>query len=133
MDPTDSTQVKVWVYCSDVGLDSGPLTILPAAASDLLAERIGYAMDERYRIPDDVVESLKTDKTVPLVGRTGSVSFVDTSCCFHFGSRVEAGGVPRRLDASMSVKSCCLRDSVSFRRRAVGVEGVGGVLPACEG
>ena len=97
MDPTDSKQVKVWVYCSDVGLDSGPTTVLPADASDLLAERIDYAMDERYRVPDDVVESLKTEKTIPLMGTTGSVSFVDTSSCFHFGSRVEAGGVPRRL------------------------------------
>jgi hypothetical protein len=97
MDPTDSTQVKVWVYCSDVGLDSGPMTVLPAAASDLLAERIDYAMDERYRVPDDVVESLKTERTVPLTAEKGSVSFVDTSSCFHFGSRVEAGGLPRRL------------------------------------
>jgi hypothetical protein len=37
-----------------------------------------------------------------------------------------------RQDASMAVKSCCLRGSASFRGWMVGVEGVGGDLRACE-
>ena len=98
LDPIDTMQVKVWVHCSDVGPDSGPLTVLPARTSDRLAERIGYAMNSKnYRVPDDVVDSFATEDIIPLEGPTGAVSFVDTSSCFHFGSRVEEGGLPRRM------------------------------------
>ena len=32
-----------------------------------------------------------------LSGPAGTVDFVDTSRCFHFGSRVDADGRPRRI------------------------------------
>jgi hypothetical protein len=97
LDPTDTTTIKVWVHCSDVGPDSGPLTVLPAAASDDLADRIGYGLDSaRYRVPDGVFDDLE-DGLVPLEGPTGTVDFVDTCRCFHMGSRVEPGGPPRRM------------------------------------
>jgi hypothetical protein len=34
IDPTDATSMKVWVHCSDVGPENGPLTALAAAESD---------------------------------------------------------------------------------------------------
>jgi hypothetical protein len=98
MDHADTTQIKVWIHCSDVGSDSGPLTILDAATSDSLAENIGYSVGESYRVPDETVqETVGTDGLVPLVGPKGTVDFVDTSRCFHFGSRVEVGAPPRRM------------------------------------
>jgi hypothetical protein len=99
LDPADTTQVKVWVHCSDVGEDSGPLTIVDATASDQLADWIGYRYDEEhYRVPDDTVRDFAGEKgIVPLAGPSGTVAFVDTSMCFHFGSRVSAGAPPRRM------------------------------------
>jgi hypothetical protein len=99
LDPADTTQIKVWVHCSDIGAESGPLTILDATTSDELAARIGYRYDEgHYRLGDDEVkDSVGADRIVPLVGSKGTVGFVDTSMCFHFGSRVSAGAPPRRM------------------------------------
>ena len=99
LDPADTTQVKVWIHCSDVGLESGPLTIVDAATSDELAGRVGYSFDKQhYRVPDDQVrDAVGRDGPIPLIGPKGTVAFVDTSACFHFGSRVAAGAPPRRM------------------------------------
>jgi hypothetical protein len=97
IDPTDATAMKVWVHCSDVGCDSGPLTALSAAESEEIADRIGYAFDkDHYRAPDEEFAALKP-RLVELTGPTGSVSFIDTCRCFHMGSRVDAGAEPRRM------------------------------------
>ena len=99
LDPADTTQIKVWVHCSDVGPESGPLTILDATTSDELADRIGYRYDEEhYRVGDDEIRhTVGEDRIVPLAGPKGTVGFVDTSMCFHFGSRVSPGAPPRRM------------------------------------
>ena len=99
LDPADTTQIKVWVHCSDVGPESGPLTIVDATTSDQFADRIGYRYDSgRYRVGDDEIRDLVgEDRIVPLEGPRGTVAFVDTSMCFHFGSRVSAGAPPRRM------------------------------------
>lgn len=99
LDPADTTQIKLWVHCSDVGPESGPLTIVDAATSDRFAERIGYRYDSaRYRVDDEEMRAgVGEDAIVPLTGETGTVGLVDTSRCFHFGSRVSAGATPRRM------------------------------------
>ncbi len=97
LDHADTTQVKVWVHCSDVESASGPLTVVDAATSDALAQSIDYNFDEGYRVPDDKVDAFVGAGVTPLEGPTGTVSFVDTSRCFHFGSRVQPGAQPRRM------------------------------------
>jgi hypothetical protein len=98
LDHIDTTQVKVWIHLDDVTADSGPLTALDAAASDELAESIDYDLDASYRIEDErVADVAGEDALVRFEGPAGTVDFVDTSRCFHFGSRVEAGARPRRL------------------------------------
>jgi hypothetical protein len=99
LDPADTTQIKMWVHCSDVGPDSGPLTIVDAATSDQFAERVGYRYESgHYRVGDDEMrDGVGEDAIMPLTGETGTVGLVDTSRCFHFGSRVSAGATPRRM------------------------------------
>src|SRR5262249_54140823 len=54
LDPADTTQIKMWVHCSDVGPDSGPLTIVDATTSDRFADKIGYRYESsRYRVDDE--------------------------------------------------------------------------------
>jgi hypothetical protein len=96
LDSGDTTQVKVWIHCSDVGPESGPLTVVDAATSRELAERIGYDFGEGHRVLDEQVEELGP-KVTPLVGPAGTVNFVDTSRCLHMGSRVGDGATPRRV------------------------------------
>ena len=43
-----------------------------------------------------VTAAVGSDRTV-LDGPRGTAHFVDTSRCFHFGSRVQAGAPPRQL------------------------------------
>jgi hypothetical protein len=97
LDHADTSQVKVWVHCSDVGADSGPLTILDASTSTSLADSIGYNFGDGYRVSDDQVDEIAGGAEVALTAPAGAVAFVDTSRCFHFGSRVAPGAPARRV------------------------------------
>jgi hypothetical protein len=98
LDGDDTTQVKVWVHLNDIGPESGPTTIIDAASSEMIAGRVGYDYNEHYRVPDEqIIQLLSRDELVSFTGPMGTVDFVDTSRCFHFGSRVEPGAPPRRL------------------------------------
>lgn len=94
-DGDDVTQVKVFVYCSDVDAASGPLTMLDARTSRDVQRRTGYWY--RHRLTDDDVQRLiGRGHEHPILGAAGTTVFVDTSRCFHFGSRV-APDAPARL------------------------------------
>lgn len=97
LDSADTTQVKVWIHLSDVGSDSGPLTVVDATTSERIAEDVGYDFEDAHRVPDERFNQLAGDAVTALEGPAGTVHFVDTSRCFHLGSRVEAGGIPRRI------------------------------------
>jgi hypothetical protein len=98
LDGDDTTQVKVWIHLQDVIPESGPLTALDASLSDAFAEEIDYDSSVEYRIPDEKVESFTRDDSLTLFdGPAGTIDFVDTSRCFHFGSRVDEGSPVRRV------------------------------------
>lgn len=94
LDHADTTQVKVWIHVDEIDALSGPLTVLDAADSGKLAETNDYDFGDSYRLADDAVP---VDRCVAFEGPAGTVDFVDTSRCFHFGSRVAAEGRPRRI------------------------------------
>jgi hypothetical protein len=94
-DGDDVTQIKVFVYCSDVDVASGPLTVLDAGASAKVQRSTGYWY--RSRLTDEQVAAVVGGgHDHPILGPSGTAAFVDTSRCFHFGSRV-APGAPARL------------------------------------
>jgi hypothetical protein len=98
LDRADVKQVKVWIHASDIDAPSGPLTVLDAAASEDLADRVSYDFYSSYRISDEQVREAAGDSgLVSFSGPTGTVDFVDTSRCFHFGSRVQKGAPARRI------------------------------------
>jgi hypothetical protein len=98
LDGDDTTQVKVWIHCHDIAPESGPLTALNAARSEAFAEEISYDSSVEYRIPDEKVDAfIAGDELTPFVGPPETVDFVDTSRCFHFGSRVAPGAPARRV------------------------------------
>jgi hypothetical protein len=97
-DGDDTAQVKVWVHLNDIGPESGPVTVLPAARTEAFAEEIGYDTSVEYRIPDEkVAASVGDADIVRFAGPVGTVDFVDTSNCLHLGSRVEPGAPARRV------------------------------------
>jgi hypothetical protein len=85
----DSPLMYVIVLVRDTGSDSGPFTFLPAPASDRVAEATRYGRRGRpYRLTDDVVyEHVSPDEAIPLTGPKGTVLFIDSNRCFHYGSR----------------------------------------------
>jgi hypothetical protein len=94
-DGDDITQLKLWVYCSDVEMRSGPLTVLDADATREVQRRTKYQF--RQRLTDAQVHAIVgSSHDHPIVGPSGTTAFVDTSRCFHFGSRVQPNA-PSRL------------------------------------
>lgn len=93
-DGDDLTQVKVFVYCSDVEARSGPLTVVPAAGSATVRRSTRY--EYRQRLTDaQVRDVLGTSGEHAILGPSGTTAFVDTSRCFHYGSRVAEDAPPR--------------------------------------
>ncbi len=84
-DPT----VYVVVIIREITGESGPLTYLSASAS----ERVSRAYDYRsrgapYRLSDEQVNAVVEPSEIrELTGPPGTVLFIDSSACFHFGSR----------------------------------------------
>ena len=98
MDSDDTTIIKLWVHLSDVDSRSGPLTAFSASDSSKLADAVSYNYDDGYRVPDEHVnEVFGPGRRVAFVGPRGTLDFIDTCRCFHFGSRVSPDGEPRRL------------------------------------
>jgi hypothetical protein len=68
--------------------------VLDAQDSDRLRKTLGYQF--RSRVSDEQAEQvLGTPRLTPVVGDPGTTCFVDTSRCFHYGSRVESDAEAR--------------------------------------
>ena len=118
-DGDDVTQVKVFVYCSDVDPRSGPLTLLPADDSQRVRRSVGYHY--RQRLTDEQVAGVVgSGREVPILGPSGTSVFVDTSRCFHYGSRV-AAEAPPRLVTMIQVPDALLVHGADARAAGPGV------------
>jgi hypothetical protein len=118
-DGDDTTQVKVWIHLRDVGSESGPLTVLDASRSATLAEEIGWDNSVESRVEDEKVAPFARDRQLTLfTGPAGTVDFVDTSRCLHFGSRVQEGVPVRRVFFAKYVTPYAFRWEHDHRREA---------------
>jgi hypothetical protein len=127
----DKPLMYVIVLVRDTGSESGPFTFLSASASDRLAKATDYGKRGKpYRLTDDVVyEHVSPDEAIPLIGPKGTVLFIDSNRCFHYGSRdcdppryqvMYALTTPCRTDLSeflMKTKEYPVRDSDPALRR----------------
>jgi len=95
LDHHDSPLVYVIVLLRDVTENSGPFTFLPVSASNRAAAALNYReRNAPYRIADQQMYSVIDRKeAIPFTGPKGSVLFLDSSRCFHYGSRDAA--IPR--------------------------------------
>jgi len=92
VDLDDVRQLKVFLFVSDVDLESGPLTVLPAHVSARVSKALGYQpASGRVRVDDARIRPLLSpNDEVVLTGTSGTIVFVDTSRALHFGSRVSS-------------------------------------------
>ena len=93
-DADATSQVKIFVLCSEVTRSNGPLTLLDAKTSRNVRSRLGYHFGGKIK-DKRLAGIIDESDHVPIVGPPGTVCFVDTTQCFHFGSRVESGTAPR--------------------------------------
>ena len=85
LDHEDLRQMKVFIYCDDVDERCGPLKVVSAKASLDYVNSLNYrTVSETKRLSDDAISAAEH---ITLTGKQGSLAFVDTSRCFHLGSR----------------------------------------------
>ena len=106
LDHHDSPLVYVIVLLRDVTMQSGPFTFLPASVSGRAAQALNYrARKASYRITDEQMYSVVDEKdAIQFKGAKGDVLFLDSSRCFHYGSRDCA--IPRYQIMYAFVSSC---------------------------
>lgn len=97
MDGEDIKQIKIFLYISDVDESSGPLTVINKKYSKILFNKVDqnrFIKKKTVRVSDEFLEKFSMMNNVnPLIGRSGTINLVDTSNCYHFGSR--PGSNPR--------------------------------------
>ena len=93
-DADGTAQMKIFVLCTEVTPAHGPLTLLDARTSRTLRRRLGYHFGGKLK-DKRLSRMLSPADHHPILGPPGTVCFVDTTQCFHFGSRVDKGAGPR--------------------------------------
>ncbi|HEY6598389.1 MAG TPA: hypothetical protein VIZ30_03715 [Pseudomonadales bacterium] len=95
LDPEDTISFKVFVQLTDVDDDCGPFHALPASLTRKVLHEVGYS--GITFLTDERIEALVGwDSVVKLTGPAGTVGFVDTTRCLHFGGRPRKAGKPVR-------------------------------------
>lgn len=90
-DREDRRQIKCFLPIEETGIASGPLTVLPAAITEMFFDHHrsrGSRLSLKQRFSDDAVyDVVGRGHEVRLLGDRGTIVFVDTTSCLHFGSR----------------------------------------------
>jgi hypothetical protein len=90
------SQVKLFLYVTDVTEEHGPFVAMAANDSATVRERINYRVGQN--IPDEIVDNALAERNeMKAIGSKGSMIFVDTSRCFHYGSRVKTKAASRTV------------------------------------
>ncbi|MDB3996369.1 hypothetical protein N9445_01700, partial [bacterium] len=89
LDNADTSQVKLFIHLDDVVASGGPFTFLGARDSELVLKRTKYGKKRNVeRLSDEVVYDIVPGKhRIECSFDAGSITYVDTSKCLHFGSR----------------------------------------------
>ncbi len=121
-DWTAISQVKVFVNCTDVGADDGPLVMVRAAKSREIRRALKYEYDvlgKKHFVPDErMVELGAAEHEQRFTGPPGTVYFADTSKCFHCGSRIAEGAGPRLVAMFQYLRPSAFRLPLKFRSGA---------------
>jgi hypothetical protein len=92
-DEESLTQLKLFVYCGDVAPQDGPLEVVGAQQSQMVRDRLHYRFGGRaYRVGDTAMtELVPASDQHAIVGPAATSLLLDTSRCFHRGSRIRDG------------------------------------------
>jgi hypothetical protein len=109
LDLHDSPLVYVLVAIEDITPECGPWTFLPASVSECAMKALGYQeKGGSYRVTDEeMYKVIDSGKAVEFCGPKGTVLFIDSSRCFHYGSR---RSWPPRFQLMYAYTSSCRCD-----------------------
>jgi hypothetical protein len=108
LDVHDTPLVYIIVLVRDVTMECGPWTFLPASVSARAAKALGNQKRGRpYRVTDEEMHRVvKPEEAIILAYPKGTVLFIDSSCCFHYGSRMAYKPRLQMMYAYTSVCRC---------------------------
>jgi len=89
-DRQDYRQVKIFIPIDEIRADSGPTTCVSAAATKRFFEHrrdSGQSVSIKARFSDDEVHRYGSEEEHPVIGSAGTLGFIDTINCLHYGSR----------------------------------------------
>lgn len=89
LDYHSTPTVYVMIAAREIRIEDGPWHFLGAEASRKVAETVGYGRRRTaYRLTDEDVYSIVDESEVQrFAGPAGTVLFIESSACLHFGSR----------------------------------------------
>jgi len=85
LDHEDFHQIKLFFFCEDVDEETGPLVALSQKDSVYIQKKYKYNLKQENKRVND--EELNNFKFNVLTGKKGDLYLIDTSQCFHAGSR----------------------------------------------
>ena len=89
--------MKIFLFITPSSNQDGPLTTFSAKNSKMLIKKIGL-LKSIHRITDEhAFKDFSKDDTRTIIGEKGSVGFLDTGRCLHFGSRPTINSKPRLI------------------------------------
>lgn len=89
-DDDASDVLKLFIYCEDVVPEDGPFQLVERSVSTRVRKAIGYRYaGRRYRVSDETMGRFVPEgNETSLIGQRGTAFVVDTTRCFHRGSRI---------------------------------------------
>ncbi len=121
-DWTAITQMKIFVNCTNVGPDDGPLIMVEAAKSREIRRALKYNYDRQgnkyYASDAQMVDRGAAAHEHRFTGPAGTTYLADTSRCFHYGSRIVEGAGPRLVALFQYLRPSAFRLPLKFRSGA---------------
>ena len=87
LDHEDIKQVKGFFLIDDVSDDSGPTIFLNSKNSKKILNKIKYRTNENSKRIDESFINKEIENKIKCTGKKGTLFLIDTSNCFHCGSR----------------------------------------------
>jgi hypothetical protein len=118
LDYHSSPTIYVIVALRDITPQDGPLVFLSRSDSEKVATALNYrAKGATYRVDDQAMNAvLGNCELRQFTGPAGSVLFLDSNRCFHYGSRCPA---TPRYHMQYAYLSACRTDFGDIRRKQI--------------